>query len=304
MIDKLRDIPTVRWSRSRQAWAHARSGPSAYAPESIALLTWNLQFETPYAWERHTAALTHIQHKAFGCYEGQAPRPAVVMLQEVCAEAFGALLAHTWVRAHFKVAPPSPHYWPDGSRYGVVTLVSRHMSVGGVTSLEYGGSEMGRNLLMVDIWVNASRDRKEYEPRIVRVANTHLESLSRGASCRTYQMQTVGQWLKDNQVLGGVVCGDMNATEPSDEAQVKFNGLVDAWDSHPASKSKDADGTTWGYQPQTRYRPTRLDKVLYVKKPAYSVERPWTIGIGLQTRGGQWVSDHYGLMSELRILGE
>lgn len=310
MTDILRNIPIVRWSQRALSWVLAKNRPDAYLPMSITLLTWNIQHDVPNAWERHQAAMTYIQHKAFGCYDGRAPRPGVIMLQEVCADAFNALLEHAWVRTHFMVMPPGPQYWPYGARYGVVTLVPRHMSISAATSVEFGGSRMGRNMLMVDVWVNMSKDALGCEPKIIRIANTHLESLPGGVIWRAGQLRTVAQWLKDFQVKGGIVCGDMNALVPADEKCVALNGLVDAWEKSSAhiaavgdGDMEENDGTTWGFQPRSDFKPARLDKMLYTEKRAYELERPWAVGVGLKTKSGQWVSDHYGLMSILRVLG-
>jgi len=42
-------------------------------------------------------------------------------------------------------------------------------------------------------------------------------------------------------LVGGVVCGDMNAIAPSDETLAEENGLMDAW-KHERREGEDEEG--------------------------------------------------------------
>jgi len=94
----------------------------------------------------------------------------------------------------------------------------------------------------------------------------------------------------------------MNAIAPSDATLPEQNGLSDAWEEH--RRDEEEDGTTWGYQPVTRFSPGRLDKILYTESDAFDVKDVRRIAVGLEMPGGEWVSDHYGLACHVGIREE
>lgn len=204
------------------------------------------------------------------------------------------------------MTPGKTDEWPLGATYGNVTLISRTLLVSSVYSLEYD-SEMCRNALIVDLKLsmppNATRRKTQTKPRSItlRVANTHLESLpSPGARLRAEQLALVADVLKEEELLGGMVCGDMNAISPSDVGLTKKVGLLDAW-----KEGKGEDAFTWGHQPPCAYPPGRLDKILFAPGTGgYVVEQPKRVGMALKTEKGEWVSDHFGLTTNVRILSD
>jgi tyrosyl-DNA phosphodiesterase 2 len=110
--------------------------------------------------------------------------------------------------------------------------------------------------------------------------------------------------------VGGIVGGDMNAIAPSDEALAEENGLADAWERTRRERGRgkgrgrgrggeEEDGTTWGYQPRSRFPPGRLDKILYTERDGLEVRDVRRLGVGLRMPGGAWVSDHYGLVCKV-----
>ncbi|TCD69349.1 hypothetical protein EIP91_007905 [Steccherinum ochraceum] len=283
-----------RWRR-RRAPQDPASDPRP-TPSSLRIVSWNIDFMQDRAVTRLHAALDHLKSKLHKGADGTKLEPCCVLLQEVALDAFPALLSHAWVQEHFQVTPTSPDKgWPRGAGYGVVTLVSRSLQVIQCQSLEYGCSVMGRTALMVDVRMKpASADDEEYVT--LRVANTHLESLPMGAEARPVQLSSTAAKLRE--VDCGVVCGDMNAIGPSDTDIHADAGLEDAW-----TKGDDsASGFTWGYQPRCQFPAGRLDKVLYTPSEYFKVDEPRKIGVGLKTADGQWASDHYGLMTTVRIL--
>lgn len=197
--------------------------------------------------------------------------------------------------------------WPPGAWYGNVTLISRTIPVSDAYSLEYD-SEMQRNALIIDLKLsvppNAARRKAQSKLQFVtlRVANTHLESLpSPGARLRTEQLGLVAEVLREEELVGGIVCGDMNAICPSDVELTSKVGLTDAW----KGGNDEEDAFTWGYQPPCTYPPGRLDKILYASGTGgYTVEEPKRVGLALKTEKGQWVSDHFGLTTTVRILAD
>jgi len=211
------------------------------------------------------------------------------------------------VQQYFVVAPKKMEEWPEGAYYGNVSLVSRTVPVCAVNSIVYE-SYMNRNALMVDLKLSLPGYRAAHdESKVVklRVANTHLESLpSPGAQLRPKQLELVADALEDADLVGGLVCGDMNAINPSDVDLADRVGLVDAFEEHgPAPGEDEEDSHTWGYQPECEFPPGRLDKVLYSPgSGGFSVDKPTRIGIGVRTSQGQFASDHYGLLTTVRIL--
>ena len=206
-------------------------------------------------------------------------------------QCFHMLLAHLWLREWFKVVPASPEAgWPRGVNYGTITLV--HAPLANSVCVHYDDSNMGRDALVTDnIMVGAAAEHSA--PRILRVINTHLESLPVGTPRRITQMGVIARLLKeDARILGGIACGDMNAIVPSDASLPEQNGLSDACEYHKRD-GEEEEGAT--YQPVTRYPPGRLDKILYTESDAFDVRDVRRIAVGLKMPGGGWVSDHYGL---------
>lgn len=196
--------------------------------------------------------------------------------------------------------------WPNGAYYGNVTLVSRTVPVCGVYTIEYH-SYMERNALMVDLKLSLPGWRAVHdESKVVtlRIANTHLESLpTPGAQLRPVQLGLVADALADEELVGGIVCGDMNAISPSDRGLAESLGLVDSFDEELlGGDEEEEDMHTWGYQPECEFPPGRLDKILFSPgSGGFSVDRPERIGIAVKTDKGQYASDHYGLLTTVHI---
>jgi tyrosyl-DNA phosphodiesterase 2 len=272
----------------------------SYSPDrlstSLSLITWNVDFMKPNVTKRLTAALDYLQYHAFPGSQGGQPPPCVILLQEIHVGEFDTLLAHPWVREWFMVAPGSTENgWPRYATYGTVTLVSRSDSLllAGSTCVHFGGSRMWRNALVTDVVLGvASR------ARVLRVVNTHLESLPQGTPQRVVQMGVIASLLKKEGILGGIVGGDMNAIAASDETLAEENGLADAWEEDKRNGNAE-DGITWGYQPRMRFPPGRLDRILYTKKDGLKVRDVRRIAVGLEIPGTGWVSDHYGLACQV-----
>lgn len=305
-----------RWCRlspeERIKAAHGDGQDAAL--EFIHIVTWNVDFAGEQRAERLRCALDHIRTDVFQCASNaDMPPPCCVLLQEVEAEAIPVLLAHEWVRSHFRVTPVSNWSWPRRAHYGNVTLVSRHIGVLAASSLVFENSHMARNALMVDLQLFAKgieaeedevalqeekRQEKGLKPVKFRIANVHLESLPQGAKARPEQLALVAEALKDPSLHGGLVGGDMNAIGLSDISIPKEVGLLDAY----TGEEHDVAGHTWGYQPREAFPPGRLDKILYTPGAGVvKVEHPRCIGVGLKTADGTWVSDHHGLLAIVRL---
>ena len=222
------------------------------------------------------------------------------------------------------VVPGNPEEgWPRGAwyGYGTVTLVARSTMLTASACVHFGESEMGRNALVTDVLFAGA----EPNARVVRVVNTHLESLPVGAQRRAVQLGTIARLLRwagggtESVAVGGIVGGDMNAIVRSDGMIPEQNGLVDAWEERrrwdrrgvpvgleggdgdgDGEEDEDEDGVTWGHQPPSEFPPGRLDKILYTDSDAFEVKDIRKLAIGLQTPTPEgridWVSDHYALL--------
>ncbi|EKM58312.1 uncharacterized protein PHACADRAFT_252530 [Phanerochaete carnosa HHB-10118-sp] len=265
------------------------------------LLTWNVDAMADGCQDRIVTILTYAQHKLFKCPNGEQPEPCCILLQEVRQDALPAILDHKWVRDHFVVCPTKAEHWPGGVGYGNVTLVARTIPVVGAWIMEYGYSAMKRHALIVDVRLSShalSEGAAGGEERelMLRIANVHLESLTQGASFRPWQLRDAVDSLTGGAVDGGIVAGDMNAITAQDWGLPAWAGLADAWRG-----PEDGRGNTWGYQPPTKeFLPGRLDKILYLPNGEIEVDTPGRVGVGAKTAGGQWASDHFGLLATVR----
>ncbi|KAI0078792.1 hypothetical protein K474DRAFT_1659971 [Panus rudis PR-1116 ss-1] len=298
--DTLETLKPVRWSYTRREWRRPHQHQrDVTPPSSIRILTWNIDFATPNPGVRLQDALKYIQQTVFDCKDiADKPGPCCILLQEIHIDAFDVIAGQLWLREHFLMAPSSPEHFH--AHYGLVTLISKDIPVLGVHDVTFGGSTMGRSSLMVDLrMLPIKGDRGEQKPVTLRVANTHLESLPIGAAQRPVQLATIAARLKDSNIYTGIVCGDMNSIGESDRHIHKDVGLKDAW----TGGDEDEAGYTWGYQPRCRFPVGRLDKILYTRNGHSDVRigEPERVGVGAKTSQGQWVSDHYGLITSVAV---
>jgi tyrosyl-DNA phosphodiesterase 2 len=251
----------------------------------------------------------------------------VILLQELHASALPTLLAHPWVRHNFQVSDVQAV-----AAYFVVTLVTLELRVSKVVRIPFEESRMNRDVLLVDIDVQRSSRRGGGGRGVLRIANTHLESLTSGFGLRLKQLQTVAAYLKVPGVVAGIAAGDMNALLRKEKylPAMPGIGLGDVWDieerllaARTGRMRRYADGNcgelvghTWGYQggASVMHQPTRRDKVLYSGEVVFGrlpangrVLR--RVGVGLQyhdsksVSGYAWVSDHYGLAVSVKVAG-
>ena len=300
-------------------WVHAPQTPSDAnipddVPTSLTLVTWNVDFSKLYFNERLTAALDYLEKSLTEDKEdkGGKPPPCLILLQEIHVEAFDTLLTHPWVREWFMVVPGHPNEgWPQGAWYGTVTLIARSVKLTAATCVHFGESWMDRNALVTDVLLGGGA---EPHARVLRVINTHLESLPEGTPRRVVQLKVIAELLEQGKTesggVGGVVGGDMNAIAPSDATLPEQNGLLDAWEEKRKrdgqgveGEDNDQDGMTWGYQPPCQFPPGRLDKVLYTDSDAFEVKYVKKLGINERIPPAEdereWVSDHFGLLCQV-----
>ncbi|KIJ62815.1 hypothetical protein HYDPIDRAFT_113923 [Hydnomerulius pinastri MD-312] len=306
MLDLPRPLRAVRYSAHKKRWAQTSNcakGVREPLPSSFRLVTWNVDFASRNPKKRLMGALTHIQQEIFGCKTpSERPEPCCILLQEVSVSAFTLILTSEWVQRCFVVVPSSTDKWPYGATYGTVTLVARTVPVCGTHTIDFSNSRMNRNALFVDL--KLAVPAPPHAPRLsdgivkVRIANTHLESLPGGARARPGQMKIIAESLLEYDLHGGIVGGDMNAIGPSDLTIAEDVGLTDAWQG----EDDDEDGYTWGYQPRCEFPTGRLDKILFASRGGLEVEEPERVGIGATIGSGDWISDHYGLVTNVHVV--
>ncbi|TDL26005.1 hypothetical protein BD410DRAFT_784015 [Rickenella mellea] len=272
--------------------------PDNIPPSSVHIVSWNVDFAAPFPEERLQGALSHLQNEVFHCADGTEPTSCLILFQEVYANAIVAILENPWIQTHFFVVPISDDTWARGVYYGNITLISKKINVVAVKQLTFLNSMMGRNALIVDVLVQLPHDAKT-ETGILRIANTHLESLrGHGTKVRPVQLGLAAEALREEHLYGGIIAGDMNAIQESDLTTPKDVGLSDAYQGD----ENDEKGFTWGYQPRCQFPPARLDKVLYTRRDGLVVAEPKLIGVGVKTvEEHAWLSDHYGMVTTVAI---
>lgn len=285
-------------------------------PSTLAIATWNADAVGPRPAQRlltllDTLSLYFPMRPGRKPYDPLAIGPAIICLQEVADTAVPALLAHPWVRMYFTVIGCDPHYsWPQGARYGCVTLLSRCVPLNAAYSYAFHASGQKRRAILVDVLVQGPTGAE-----IVRIANAHLESLARETGTRGAQVRELSHYLHDRALVGGVLAGDLNVLSRADAENNEMAGFVDVWDG------EGPDNTWWPRRSAVRagrerdYPAARLDRIMTtgtraleaVRKPAMhaleckpAVQR---IGLGLYMPGNyrEEVSDHCGLVCEIKF---
>ncbi|KAL7279183.1 hypothetical protein ACG7TL_007023 [Trametes sanguinea] len=282
--DVLHPLKIKGWSTHKSKWI-SRFRRATEIPAELRLITWNVDFMAQDTAGRLERILSYLQETQLS----HSPPPSCVLLQELDVWSLNAVLLNPWVRQHYAVTPPTVNHWQ--SHYGNATLISRSIPVESAQMLVFSDSTMGRTAIFVDIPL---RSPKSNRVRLVRIANTHLESLPYGAPARRKQLAAIADLLRAESVDAGVVGGDMNMIgDAADQSIHIAAGLEDA-----CLCPDDPAAHTWGYQPPTRYSPGRLDRVFYVGTGLH-VDAVEVIGKGLRTRNGRWASDHCGLLTTI-----
>ncbi|KAF9267753.1 hypothetical protein L218DRAFT_954949 [Marasmius fiardii PR-910] len=286
------------YRQSKQQWrAVSKSHHEKLAsslPKKITVATWNVDFASHFPKERIQGALEELRDDILDVDESTGKlQPCVVLLQEVHSSMLEMISSSPWVRQNFYVTPLR---WPFPHVYGNVTLVHRSLQIEKAFLLEYRLSEGARSAVMIDVKIRSGR--------VLRVINTHLESLPRNAGTRKEQLAMCARYCKVKEVIGGIICGDLNAIDCDSEEQVENLGLQDSFQrgrhDHPE------EGFTWGYQcnieADKRLPKGRLDKILFTPGRGFYVERPEVVGKGARIEsGGGYVSDHFGLAARIVV---
>ena len=255
------------------------------------------------------------------------PPPAnVIMLQEVTREAFEAILGNQWVKDYYQIVPSSPDEWtpeptpgsyggePGGGRkaeYGNVMLATRSLPVMRPRIIHFADTTEQRTAITFDTFLSVPRhpgashtsQNHRHEKRTTarfRLACTQLESGQLGVFSRRHQLETISLEIRDNRIDGAVLAGDMSVAHFGDMGMPQLVGLSDV----ETRAENDSTSFTWGYHPGMSGKlPCRRDKILYWQnRRRFWVNEIRTLGIGLKMRNGQYVTEHYGVMTSVEPL--
>ena len=288
----IRDLLPNAFSPEGSGWSPEYEQPSLPISD-IKIVSWNVDFMAPEPAERVSCILDHLKTVILT----DSSQPTVILLQELRQASFEAVLENRWVREHFAVVPPNAGFWPG--RYGLATLVSRHIPIQKAQMLHFHETRMDRTALFVDVLLQ-TEDASSEQPtsRSIRIANTHLESLAEGERARPVQLSAIAAMLRQSGIHAGIVGGDMNMILPADQGIHVAAGLHDAGTDDPAAN-------TWGYQSRRRaWKAKRLDRVFYTPTPGLVVQPVEVVGKGLKTERGEWASDHYAIQTSIALRGE
>ncbi|KAI1490842.1 hypothetical protein F5X96DRAFT_634140 [Biscogniauxia mediterranea] len=306
--------PTTTAAAEEEDDDSSSNGPTTIT--RLALYSWNIDFMLPHARARMEAALAHLESLVRPHFDSPpSPSPSsphtgvVIFLQECVESDLATIGAAPWVRARFAVTDRSAAHWGSG-HYGTTTLVDRRLLLPLASPcfrVHYAQTRMERDALFVDVLVHSSsrrsseRDEDDGEEkrgggsaphpnrrRLVRLCNTHLESLAGEPPLRPAQMRLVAAYLRGERGPPGVdaalpprphaglAAGDFNAIQDFDRALHSDNGLRDAYlelggredinDNENEGEGQGQGGSyTWGQQAATELRRaygcSRMDKV-------------------------------------------
>lgn len=288
------------------SWQASIEKLSSLTVSTIRLITWNIDAQAQGGPIRMTGALRYLE----ALLNSFPPSlPLVICFQEMVSNDLKLLQAAPWIRARFTLTDIDPINWRT-PYYGTATLIDQRLRLSRVFRVYYKDTQMDRDGLFVDISANPSSTTA---PRILRLCNTHLESLVSTPPLRPAQLAEAAQQLHSPSVHAGIVAGDLNAIEPLDRTLPAANGLKDAY--LEAGGQEDCEQAyTWGLQSyaelRERFGCSRVDKVLSCGH--VEVRCLQRIGIGIKVDEAkrakmrsfgalEFVSDHYGLMADVVV---
>jgi len=314
-FDKPYDQPYHHWvshgSEAEGSWQAIRpsSGErpafSLKASNSIALFSWNIDFMLPYPDSRMGAAIRHLERQVA---ELPSATPAVIFLNECLHSDMKVIASDPWVQKTFLMTDIDGTYWQSG-HYGTTTLVDRRLPIQDCFRVHYSKTRMERDGLFVDIKMGG-------DDKLVRLCNTHLESLAFEPPFRPPQMQICASYMHDRSVHGAILAGDLNAIQDFDRHLHIDNGLKDAYLELGGEEDDAENGHTWGQQAATtqreRFGTSRMDKVYFcggVECTSFErfgmdvqvedeEERETTVKLGFEK---PWITDHLGIKAMLTV---
>ncbi|EXJ74197.1 uncharacterized protein A1O5_02491 [Cladophialophora psammophila CBS 110553] len=297
--------PYFSFSPEPASWQPVTPSKSAIQGANLSgfmLLSWNIDFMLPFTDERMRAALKHLRSHVEG-----TSLPSVVMLQEMLETDLALLQAEPWIRSNYHLTDLDNKYWESG-HYGTCTLVPKVLPITSVFRVHYEQTVMERDGLFVDVDFGNSQ--------IIRICNTHLESLIADPPKRPHQLATAATWMHDPEASGSVLGGDLNAIQDFDKTLHSDNNLSDAYLTLGGKEDTD-EGYTWGQMAPTRLRNmfgcSRMDKLFFCGQLKCEKFERFGMGVEVEEEGVKqalvkdegmeagWVTDHLGVKAEFSV---
>jgi tyrosyl-DNA phosphodiesterase 2 len=270
----------------------------------IRLMSWNIDILVGCAEERMRAALQHLDGLVAST---PSQTPVVVFLQEMGQSDLEQIRNADWVKKRFNITELDHQNWLS-PLYGTTVLIDHRLVIKSIFRVPWV-SKFDRDGLFVDIALaNTGEDE-----RVLRLCNTHLESLVADPPVRPLQLADASRYLKDTNVAAALLAGDLNAIQPFDRTLHSDNDLRDTYLELGGEEDSDA-GYTWGYQvPQwmrEKFGCSRMDKILL--RGALQPRKFERIGMGVKVAEDArevvekevedgWVTDHYGVLGDFEL---
>jgi tyrosyl-DNA phosphodiesterase 2 len=283
---------------------------------SIALYSWNIDFMLPFGEARMKAALNHLGALVKDLASTPSVAP-IIFLQECTPEDLVTISSNLWVRERFMLTDLDATYWAT-NHYGTTMLLDARLLITSVFRVHYSQTHMNRDALFVDFALGPDNGRK-----VVRLCNTHLESLAMDPPLRPAQMRLVARYLHSEEVHAALAAGDFNAIQPFDRTLHKDNNLKDAF-LEQNGKEDSEEGYTWGQQATTKLREqfgcSRMDKVYFcgslklLKFTRFGGNIQLTEGADGYLESKQeskmialgfekpWITDHLGIQAQFQVV--
>lgn len=298
------------WSNDKKSWQPTKSTSSGSQTgiSTVAVYSWNIDFMLPFPDERMDAALAHLQEKLTSELQRGSTTAVVINLQECVPSDLIAISQKQWVQENFYMTDLTSSTWASGL-YGTTTLVDRRLDISSCFRVHYSKTQMERDALFVDVTASG---------KMLRVCNTHLESLALEPPMRPAQMQVIASHMHAGDAVGAIVTGDFNAIQPFDLSLHSDNGLKDAYLELGGLENND-DGYTWGQQALPALRQqfgcSRMDKAYYrgsgIKLVGFDrfgadieiaddekEQRDQLVALGFEKA---WVTDHLGIKAVFQL---
>ena len=200
---------TKSWQPGRPSPTHSSSQVSAFE-----ILSWNIDFMLPFPNQRMQVALDHLQTLI-----SSSPHPSIIFLNECLVSDLQLIQSQPWIQQSYHITDLNDEYWESG-HYGTTTLIPKSLPISKVFRVHYEATKMERDVLCVDLSISN---------KIVRVCNSHLESLIADPPLRPRQAETASTFMHASEVHGSVIGGDFNAIQPFDCTLHSDNDLLDAY---------------------------------------------------------------------------
>ncbi|KAF2249818.1 hypothetical protein BU26DRAFT_290322 [Trematosphaeria pertusa] len=309
--------PQTYWYYNGSSWISSSSSSSSIlpapaasplSPKALRLMSWNIDILVDFAEERMSAALSYLSDLVSST---PASIPVLIYLQEMGTSDLRQIREAPWVQQRFYITDFDQTNWLF-DLCGTTMLIDRRLKVSNVFRVPWY-SALDRDGLFVDIPLSSNSSA---EAKVLRLCNTHLESLVADPPIRPVQMESAGKYLREPQVAAALLAGDLNAIQPFDRTLHSENGLLDAYLELGGKEDSD-DGYTWGYQvPQAlrdRFGCSRMDKIFF--RGGLRAEKFERIGMGVKaaeehrismrdTGQEEYVTDHYGVMGDFTFVDD